>query len=197
MTTSEPSNGEAPPNYLAATSTVPDAATDLPSDIDLTSSYASLSLSPTYTVGGPDVDTCLAHLKFLHAVDNLKEEVGYSDGLFGIWDNRAVWDTEILHGAALPPGVKLDRLGKDERTRLALSRLREKRWAIYLARAVDRYEAWWSAMTKGKVMLTEEDMMTPRHPKYALFTTHGTPLRWSRDSLPPLGKFIFFITRTI
>ncbi|EGR46078.1 uncharacterized protein TRIREDRAFT_110452 [Trichoderma reesei QM6a] len=184
--TTEPPNGEAPPNYLAATSTAADAAADLPSDIDLTSSYASLSLSPTYTVGGPDVDTCLAHLKFLHAIDNLKEEVGYSDGLFGIWDSRAGWDLEILHGAALPPGVKLDRMSKDEKTKLALSRLREKRWALYLARAVDRYEAWWSAMTKDKVMLTEVDMMKPRNSKYDLFPTHGTPLSWSRDSLPPL-----------
>lgn len=185
-----PPNGEALPSYAAATSSaVPDES---PNDIDVTASFANLSLSPSPPTGVPTVDTCLAHLKLLHAIDSLKEDVGYADGLFGIWDNRAKWDTEILQGAALPPGVKLDSLGEGEKTKLGLSRLREKRWAIYLARAVDRYEAWWNAMTKDKTMLTEQDMATPKNPRYIDFPTSGAPLPWKDELLPPLGRYLIY-----
>ncbi|KAL7948262.1 hypothetical protein V8C42DRAFT_351505 [Trichoderma barbatum] len=183
-----PPYGDAPPSYDKATSGIPgdpDAATSS-KDIDVTAAFANLSLSSGPTTGGPNVDTCLAHLKLLHAIDALKEDVGYTDGLFEIWDSRANWDIEIIHGAALPPGLKLDRLGQDERVKLALSRLREKRWAIYLARAVDRYEAWWNAMAQNKTMLNEEDMFVEQSSKYTGFTTSGKPLPWTRDSLPPL-----------
>lgn len=34
------------------------------------------------TIGdGPDANTCLAHLKLLSALQTLKEDVGYTDGL--------------------------------------------------------------------------------------------------------------------
>ncbi|UKZ56523.1 hypothetical protein TrVGV298_010360 [Trichoderma virens] len=180
-----PPNGEAPPSYTLATGDVADA-TDPSPNIDVTAAFANLFVSSGPSTGRPNIDTTLAHLKLLHAIDALKEDVGYTDGLFGIFDNRAKWDTEILHGSALPPGVKLDKLGENEREKLALSRLREKRWAIYLARAVDRYEAWWNAMAQGKTMLTEEDVFAPDSPKYIGFTTNGTPLPWIRESIPPL-----------
>lgn len=180
-----PPDGEAPPSYTTATEDVLDA-TDPSQNIDVTTAFANLSLSSGPSTGGPNVDTTLAHLKLLHAIDTLKEDVGYTDGLYGIFDSRAKWDTEILHGAALPPGVQLDKLGGSDKEKLALSRLREKRWAIFLARAVDRYEAWWNAMARNKTMLTEEDMSTPDSPKYLAFSTSGKPLGWTRDSIPPL-----------
>lgn len=190
-----PPDGEAPPSYTTATEDVLDA-TDPSQNIDVTTAFANLSLSSGPSTGGPNVDTTLAHLKLLHAIDTLKEDVGYTDGLYGIFDSRAKWDTEILHGAALPPGVQLDKLGGSDKEKLALSRLREKRWAIFLARAVDRYEAWWNAMARNKTMLTEEDMSTPDSPKYLAFSTSGKPLGWTRDSIPPLGK-LFFTARKL
>ncbi|RFU74450.1 hypothetical protein TARUN_7775, partial [Trichoderma arundinaceum] len=185
--TKESSNGQAPPpSYTPEASIAANDFTDPPGNIDVTASFANLSLSATPPTGGPNVDTCLAHLKLLHAIHSLKEDVGYTDGLWGIWDSRAQWDTEILHGEALPPGVQLDKLGQDEKVKLALSRLREKRWAIFLARAVDRYEAWWNAVSKHKTMLTEEDMTTLNNPKYMKFTASGVPLPWNNELLPPL-----------
>lgn len=192
----EESSGQAPPpsydsTQLAALNSLEAA----PSNIDVTAAFANLSLSASSTIGGPHVDTCLAHLKLLHAIHSLKEDVGYTDGLWGIWDSRAEWDTEILHGEALPPGIKLDKLSQDEKVKLALSRLREKRWAIFLARAVDRYEAWWTSVSKYKTMLTEEDMAHPNSPKYTSFTIRGAPLPWKEELLPPLGRYPCLVIR--
>lgn len=37
------------------------------------------------TIGdGPDANTCLAHLKLLSPLQALKEDVGYTDGLWGL-----------------------------------------------------------------------------------------------------------------
>ncbi|KAL7788272.1 hypothetical protein V8C37DRAFT_388540 [Trichoderma ceciliae] len=195
--TKEPPSDQAPPSYTAEASTAADGFANPPSDIDVTASFANLSLSSNPPTGGPHVDTCLAHLKLLHAIHSLKEDVGYSDGLWGIWDSRAKWDTDILHGEALPPGVQLDKLGEDERVKLALSRLREKRWAIFLARAVDRYEAWWNAVNKYKAMLTEEDMTNLGNPKYIDFTTSGAPLPWKDELLPPLDVLMVMHTHML
>lgn len=182
-----PPNGDAPPSYATATEDVL-AVEDSSNNIDVTAAFADLSLSSGPSTGGPNIDTTLAHLKLLHAIDALKEDVGYTEGLFSLFDSRAKWDTEILHGAALPPGLKLDKLPANEKEKLALSRLREKRWAIFLARAVDRYEAWWNTMAVKKVMLTEEDMAGQDSPKYMGYPTSGTPLSWTRDFIPPLGR---------
>jgi hypothetical protein len=185
----EPPNGDAPPSYTSTAATPADQFADPSSNIDVTASFANLSLSATPPTGIPSVDTCLAHLKFLHAINSLKEDVGYTDGLWGLWDDRAEKDTGIIVDGALPSGMDLDKLNKDQKVALALSRLREKRWAIFLARAVDRYEAWWNAISKSKQMLTESDMMTAGSPKYDYFTTSGAPLPWSDDMIPPLGRY--------
>ncbi|KAK7951046.1 uncharacterized protein PG986_006774 [Apiospora aurea] len=86
----------------------------------------------------PVVDTCLAHLKLLRAFEGLKSRTGLTDGLWDIWDSRA---QNASRGGPLDILVKL----------------REKRWAVYVARAVDRYEAWWKSFVP--TMLTEFDMV--------------------------------------
>ncbi|KAM0264104.1 hypothetical protein ACHAQJ_000849 [Trichoderma viride] len=184
--TIEISNGEAPPSYNSVAPAPADELADPSSNIDVTASFANLSISSTPPTGRPSVDICLVHLKLLHAVHSLQEDVGYTDGLWGLWDDRAEQDTGIIVDGALPWGVELDKLNHDQKVKLALSRLREKRWAIFLARAVDRYEAWWNAVSKTKQMLTESDMMTTGSSKYIDFTTSGAPLPWSDDLIPPL-----------
>ncbi|OHF04055.1 hypothetical protein CORC01_00394 [Colletotrichum orchidophilum] len=85
-----------------------------------------------------------------------------------------------------------------------LVKLREKRWAVYLGRAVDRYAAWWRSFVPD--MLLESDMTTvvesePRPPaetggssrqrghrtraRYEGFP-ESEPLIWREDMLPPL-----------
>lgn len=117
-----------------------------------------------------DLDTIFSHLKLLHAVQMLKEDIGYSNGLWNIWDAEAL---------AMP---KADEASKA----LALSRLREKRWAIFVARAVDRYEAWWRTLPSD--MLQQRDMASPDSPKFMAYMLGDQGMTWTADMLPPLGK---------
>ena len=58
----------------------------------------------------------------LSAFHALKEDVGFADGLFNLWDGRC------------------EKVGNVEE---ALGKMREKRWALYVARAAERFEDWW------------------------------------------------------
>lgn len=125
----------------------------------------SLTLSDG-SPASPRPDTCLAHLRLLHAFDKLKQSIGYQDGLWNIWDNRAS-----------ASGNHID----------VLSELREKRWAVFLARAVDRYGEWWQSL--GLSMLKESQMMEENGERYERFV-QGRPLAWTRNDLPPLGEYM-------
>lgn len=75
--------------------------------------HAGASVTTTVTS-----DQCAAHLKFLAALADLRDRVANDDGLFG-----------IVHGADV--------------TQSTAAAAKEKRWAVYTARAVERYRAWW------------------------------------------------------
>lgn len=154
---------------------------------DVAAAFANLKLSNE--TADPDADTCLAHLKLLFAIQNMKEEVGYTDGLWGIWDSRA--DTDELDELVgddeqISIAVK-DSKDPDARKLIALSKLREKRWALFVARAVDRYESWWASLPNNGA-LTESDMEMPISLKHAGFVNdQGTSIVWRKKMLPPLG----------
>lgn len=137
-----------------------------PPTASITAAFDSLQLSNAPPIF-PTAETCLAHLKLLYAFRNLKDDVGYTDGLWGIKDPDP---------AAGVPDARL------------LSRLREKRWAIYLARAVDRYEAWWVSF--GGRPLTMWDMEAKDSIAYKCFPVDGdsAALRWDEVNMIPLGK---------
>lgn len=158
----EQSDGDvAPPSYNAA------AATGLsPEDIEqLNSAFASLDLP--LIAEGVTVDTCLAHLKLLFTFQNLKEAVGYTDGLWEMYDSQ----------------VSPDKDGKN------LSLLREKRWALYVARAAHRYESWWNSFPKDPLT---EDHMVADNPHYTRFASDAPPdlatFAARSDMLPPIGE---------
>lgn len=126
--------------------------------------HGILNLSDSPPV--PDADTCLAHLRLLSAFEKLKIQVGYQDGLWDIWDDRASSAANAIE---------------------VLVKLREKRWALYVARAVDRYEAWWTSFVP--TMLLEKDMIkdeSSRPERYEAFV-HAQPTLWKEDILPPIG----------
>lgn len=164
--------------------------------VNVTEAFEKLSLGtkPRF----PDADTCLAHLKLLFAVQVMKEEVGYTDGLWNIWDTRAddqatvsdLTDLDVASSSASGPAGD-----EGSNKKLAvLSKLREKRWAVFLARAVDRYEAWWTSMQRPNAGLTEADMHTPGSEKYDGFVSAGDDLlTWDASNLPPLGESLFGI----
>lgn len=183
---------DVPPAYSAA-----QPEQDPAGVVDITAAFSSLNISPTPQ--DPTVETCLAHLKLLYAVQSLKEDVGYTDGLWDIWDTRADGpdsDIEVdLSNGQLPTtvanaiGPNGARGGQDTTTpsdlqKIRLSKIREKRWALFVARAVDRYEAWWNVFPK--TMLSEADMTEGSWAKYHSFVNETAYLRWTEDMLPPL-----------
>jgi hypothetical protein len=128
--------------------------------------FSSLNLSQSSSE--PTADACLAHLRVLFAFEELKTRIGLQDGLWDIWDSRA------------------REAGANAKNVLAV--LREKRWAVFIARAVSRYEAWWQSFVPD--MLKESDMTAADHEtkeRYLGFTA-SHPTVWAADMLPPLGE---------
>jgi hypothetical protein len=162
-----PPSKEPPPQYA------PDDPVDGPTAAELTSAFANLKLSTTPTAF-PAPDQTLAHLKLLNAFYSLKEDVGYTDGLFGIKDSLA--DT-------------ID--GKIEE---ALAKIREKRWALFVARAVERFEDWWLkflCQNEAAARLKANDIRDTES-SFTNFTENGHGQTWTTANLPPLGLLFPF-----
>ena len=184
LATQTGSDGSPPPSYNAE-----------PAE---TAAFHNLTLSNLPV--DPSLETCLAHLRLMFAFQWMKEDIGFTDGLWGLWDNGAGPVDPILKGrpvkekggqdiAEQEPSVE-ERI-RDENLE-KLSRVREKRWAVFVARAVDRYETWWKFLTKEMASrhLKEVDMNVPGSPQYDGFPTEvETVLQWTENMLPPLGKF--------
>ncbi|WQF78680.1 Putative Glycine-rich domain-containing protein [Colletotrichum destructivum] len=159
-----------------------------PGPLDLSAALGAVSLGPTPPHGtDPTEDTCLAHLRLLTAFNRLKNETGYRDGLWEIWDSRA----KIANAgggndkAAAAAATAAGTLNPD-----VLVKLREKRWAVYVGRAVDRYAVWWRSFVPD--MLLERDMVDPpeeRRDRYEGFP-RSEPMVWNADMLPPLDVLL-------
>lgn len=156
--------------------------------MDATEAFNNLSISEHISDGKLDPDVCIAHLKLLHALHAMKEDVGYTDGLFDLYDSRATNGVDIAH--LVNTYVDHPReLEETEKIKFALSKIREKRWALFVARAVDRYEAWWKSL-QGWNALTEDIMSDPSAPLYAGFPVISENAKGSSEfALPPLGMF--------
>jgi hypothetical protein len=187
---------DAPPAYTTGQLQQPP-----PDAVDVTAAFSSLSISPTPQ--DPTVDICLAYLKLLYAIQSLKEDIGYTDGLWGIWDSRADGpesdvDVELARehlptsvatapnssGSGPGLGGDQDGISPSDLQKMRLSKIREKRWALFVARAVDRYEAWWNVFPK--TMLSEADMNDLSGANYHNHANKREYLRWTEDMLPPL-----------
>ncbi|TQW05155.1 alpha-ketoglutarate-dependent sulfonate dioxygenase [Cordyceps javanica] len=159
---------------------------------------SSQSNDPSNKNYGFDVteDRCLAHLKLLHAFKEMKEDIGYTDGLWGIWDSL-VTDGKgpSLDSSKAPSGVASGERSVDEGTKMLLSKLREKRWAIFVARAVDRYEAWWNA--QNIKMLKEADMTVGDGESYMRFPSTSHKFEWNMSVMPPLDVIMVMHTHML
>jgi hypothetical protein len=159
--TNESSTKEQPPSYTAN-----DPAD--PSPEELNRAFNNLKLSET-PLEFPEPEQCLAHLKLLFAFHALKEDIGYTDGIFNLWNSAC---------------EKMS--NRDE----ALAKMREKRWALYIARAVERFETWWitvlCAMEPSKRLECKE--MVANNLRFAEFPKRGAVQKWTAVMLPPLGK---------
>ncbi|ORY57814.1 uncharacterized protein BCR38DRAFT_354067 [Pseudomassariella vexata] len=161
-----PVAGGAPPNSGLPKKLAPELSPEALAELN--SAFASLSV-PTLATK-PTADTCLAHLKLLSAFQSLKEDVGYTDGLWDIYDSHSVTENRD----SVEPGVDLAAI---------LAKLREKRWAVYIARAVDRYEAWWNSFVADPLIASD---MEGDSPKYLGFPDINAATNWTALMLPPL-----------
>ena len=141
----------------------------------------------------PTADECLAHLKFLFAVHALKEDIGYTDGVFGLYDALAAVPDDVVNIPLNLPDKQGPPATDDERYRARLAQVREKRWALYVARAADRYEAWWAAVTATNRRPEEGDMEVADNPQYSDFVSVQLPRDarvWNADNLLPLDVWM-------
>ena len=136
---------------------------------DATAAFSSLKLDASPT---PTADQCIAHMKLLEAFHQLREDIALKDGLFGICDSFA--DTKIT---------------AQEKAEL-LIKIREKRWAIYVARAAKRFERWWiECVEPNAQMLKQSEIPVAFKQKLHI----GACLDLNCDNLPPLGKSALLI----
>lgn len=107
-------------------------------------------------------DRCIVHLKLLAALADLRDSISNDNALFGLDDSRAdhfVTDLIINRARAL---------------------VREKRWAVYTARAVDRFTVWLrTCIPKTGPVPTVEGLY---------HTFPNVRLDWSQKTMPPLGE---------
>ncbi|KIW06818.1 uncharacterized protein PV09_02498 [Verruconis gallopava] len=142
---------------------------------DLSERLVNLKLDPL-TGNGVNVspDHCIAHLKFLEALYQLKETVGNTKDLFGILDPIESSETPATPG--------------NDQNALAEIRVREKRWAVYVARAAHRFEQWWGkcVFATRETKLTTKELTTEKGIEKAAY--QGEPIKTlqSTDRLPPL-----------
>ena len=141
---------------------------------EITQPLAIPKLDLNRSVGSPRTSTvtkdeCVAHLKFLATLADLRETISVQDGLFGIWDREA--DDA--------------RVGRQN----MLARIREKRWAVYTSRAVDRYWTWWvRCVPNSRAPARVNTLQSPTY----VNITRAPAYRLDRVFMPPLGEFFFF-----
>lgn len=166
---------EEPPKGASVNDDV--AAKDRPpaytQDEELLLNFPKLNLSDTKklpaAIGTVTPDQCVAHLKFLAVLADLRDFISNNDGLFGIFDKQA--DIHQHFPEALNE---------------CKARIREKRWAVYTARAVERYRKWWfTCIPMSRPHVTLSDL---ENPQYETILDCETLVLWSKDNLPPLGK---------
>jgi hypothetical protein len=109
---------------------------------------------------------CIAHLKFLATLSDLRDTVTSMPDLFNIPD-----PTPRDFGSHINEAWAL---------------VKEKRWAVYTAKAVARYTAWWTAcVPASRPRPSIHDFSSA---VYEDITVCNNPLAWIRDELPPLGE---------
>ncbi|KAH0528966.1 hypothetical protein TsFJ059_003776 [Trichoderma semiorbis] len=159
-------------------------------------SFEKITFDHKNVRSGISEDACLAHLKLLHAIQAMKDDIGYTDGLWNLWNSRGKWALDDYRVDADWPMIRaLEKTNSATVLLAGQARIREKRWALFVARAVERYEDWWYSLAETD-MLTEKDMTTPDNPKYRTFTNRGG-LRWKENMLPPLDVLMVLHTHML
>jgi hypothetical protein len=168
---------------------------------DIAWAFSNLEIKESNS-GLPSPEATLVHLKLLEAFYALKDEVAYTDGAFGLFDCRAPGTEESVAGDQPATIKRLE----------ALAQIREKRWALYVTRAADRFETWWTKVLTpmdqaycqslgpalGVARLVTYDLSNltawNKFVDNPLFGNKLATWVWTRDMLPPLGKLYCVLT---
>jgi hypothetical protein len=105
------------------------------------------------------IDECIIHLKLLSVMANLRNSIRGTDELFGIRNSEA--------GNFSDPRKQTQ----------AVMRIQEKRWAVYVARAVDRFTDWWQHCLPNLNACRVS----------ALNDLPEAKIAWSANMMPPIG----------
>ncbi|SMQ53689.1 unnamed protein product [Zymoseptoria tritici ST99CH_3D7] len=143
----------------------PDHAIDVP---DITAGFSNLRIPGRGKDGLPMTAECIAHLKLLECFYRLRADVASRDGLFGIQN----------------PTFKQVPATNDGRAE-CLKKLAEKRWAIYVERAIDRYETWLTAMDTGRP-ITRKSLKVLGQKGWLLEGDAGNEYRIESSTMPPV-----------
>ena len=132
---------------------------------DITAAFSRLTLDQRQPPK-PVRDQCIAHLKLLECFHELRETTATTDGLYGFWDSFVPSHLNERDQAAL------------------LTKIREKRWSIYVAQAARRFQSWWKncILLKGSTAPPQEKEESPSS------WDNDVALEFSKSTLPPLGK---------
>jgi hypothetical protein len=181
------SNGQSSdpvPHYSVSEPPPPDyqADNDGVAPPDYTAGFANLSISDAPSSDIPSVNETIAHLKTLECFSRLRQTAASTDGLFGIHNAIVV---DIARSSNLASGEGADEL---------LPKLAEKRWAIYISRAVDRFHDWVSVIVPNGPIPTmaeleydgRNDMIM--HPGYAKQAMQ--PI--GQSNMPPLDVLMIW-----
>ena len=139
----------------------------------LSTGFEKLNLTPS-TLSAPTPDQCIAHLKLLEAFHKLREGISRIDGLFDIHD-----------GFASKSGTQTQ-----QEQEIARAQILEKRWAVYVHRAVDRFERWWSWSKTFNISPPNRLVISQLEYKsgFENIVSSGTRRQVGPEALPPLGQ---------
>lgn len=145
-------------------------AVNAPANVpDINAGFSTLNLNTKKTRRITDLS---AHLRLLESFHQLREDIALHDGLFGIWDSFV-------------PSTRPER----EQAEILL-KIREKRWAIYVAKAASRFEKWWQVSVEPGVSMLSRAGLSSGYSKHLDTGKTGEQLQFSKENLPPLGMCI-------
>jgi len=147
-----------PPSAQASTSSVGAGSAPLPS----VAATEELNFQPS-PLEIPTPAECIAHLKLLHAFARLRRDIGNRDGLFGISMGKMGESGQVSNSNGELSSTKDEnKSGQQHEQDAAVAvagshaqentaaadaalaeRIRDKRWTVFVAKAVARYERWW------------------------------------------------------
>lgn len=181
-------SGDAPPEYTPGTNGgAPLPPTEAPFDLAAKLNALNLAGSPPF----PTPDQCIAHLKFLHSLHGLRQDISTRVGLFDI--NGPPREDGQQGEESDPAPNYSDQAGIEPR-----AKVREKRWEVYVSRAVDRFSTWWysqvPATSKGEPggMLTCNSLLNDKNLEATVTQGIPIPALSNPDRLPPIGKLAKF-----